>query len=193
MRFLVGSDNRSGSVSVKVGKPDARDDSYNVDPGRGLYGKITRKMSESAGAGTGQMTAALETSSEFVGYQKATLDCAGLSFKSKGTIKLPQDAAAQGRGVVHDSISMGFRVAQGCKVQLTASVLSDLDIAEIRLTGPSFAKPLRIFDEHDETHDLKPGEYMLKGAYQLAVTLPDSSLGGRPLTVELQATLTPVS
>jgi hypothetical protein len=192
MRFLVASDNRSGSVSVKVGKPDPRDDSYNVDPSR-RYAKITRKMSESAGTGGGQMNVSLETSSEFVGYQKETHECAGLIFTSKGTIKLPQDAASQGRGVVHDSIAMGFRVAQAGKVQLTASVLSDLDIVDLRLTGPSFSKPLRILDDHDETHDLKPGEYMLKGAYQLAVTLPDSSLGGRPLTVEMQATLTPVS
>ena len=192
MKFLVGSDNRAGSVSVKDGKPDPRDDSYNVDPSR-RYGKITRKMSESAGTGGGQMNVSLETSSEFVGYQKENHECAGLSFTSKGTIKLPQDAAAQGRGVLHDSIAMGFRVAQGGKVQLTASVVSDLDIVDLRLTGPSFSKPLRILDDHDETHDLKPGEYMLKGAYQLAVTLPDSSLGGRPLTVEMQATLTPVS
>ena len=192
MRFLVGSDNRAGSISVKVGKPDPRDDSYNVDPGR-RYGRITRTLSESAGTGTGQVTVSLETSSEFVGYQKATLDCAGLTFTSKGTIKVPQDAAAQGRGVVHESISMGFRVVQAGDVQLTASVLSDLDIVDLRLTGPALPKPIRVLDDYDETLNLKPGEYMLKGSYQLAVTLPDSSLGGRPLVVEMKATLKPVS
>jgi hypothetical protein len=192
MRFLVGSDNRSGSISVKVGKPDPRDDSYNVDPGR-RYARITRTMSESAGAGAGQMSVTLETSSEFVGYQKATLDCAGLSFTSKGTIKPPQDETARGRGVMHDSIAMGFRVEQAGEVRLTASVVSDLDIVDLRLTGPSFPKPLRILDDHDETHSLKPGEYMLKGAYQLAVTVPDSSLGGRPLNIEMQATLKPAA
>ena len=192
MRFLVGSDNRGGSISVKVGKPDSRDDNYNVDPSR-RYARITRTMSESAGTGGGQMTVSLETSSEFVGYQKATLDCAGLTFTSKGTIKPPQDAAAQGRGVVQDSIAMSFRVEQAGDVQLTASVLSDLDIVDLRLTGPTLPKPIRILDDYDETLNLKPGEYMLRGAYQLAVNLPDSSLGGRPLVVEMQATLKPVS
>ena len=192
MRFLVASDNRGGSISVKVGKPDPRDDSYNVDPSR-RYDKITRTLSESAGAGTGQMAVSLVTSSEYVGYQKATLDCAGLTFTSKGTIKPPQDAAAQGRGVVQDSVAMGFRVAQAGDVQLTASVLSDLDIVDLRLTGPTLPKPIRILDDYDQTLSLKPGEYMLRGAYQLAVNLPDSSLGGRPLVVEMQATLKPVS
>jgi hypothetical protein len=95
---------------VKVGKPDPRDDSYNIDPGR-RYDKITRTLS----------------------------------------------------------------------------------IVDLRLTGPSLPKPIRILDDYDQTLSLKPGEYMLKGAYQLAVNLPDSSLGGRPLVVEMQATLKPVS
>ena len=87
---------------------------------------------------------------------------------------------------------MGVRIAQAGKVHLTASVLSDMDIAEVRLQGPSFDK--RIYDDFDDTLDLNtPGEYILKGAYQLAVKTPNASLGGRPISVEIQATLTPVS
>jgi hypothetical protein len=89
---------------------------------------------------------------------------------------------------------MGFRVEQPCKVRLTATALSDMDVAEIRLEGPSFDKPVRVFDDFDDTLDLsKPGEHYLKGAYYLNVKLPNPSLGGRPLAVEMQATLTPVS
>jgi hypothetical protein len=194
MKFHAASDNRGGSVTVKVGnRGDARDASYNVDPSN-RYGKVTQNLSERDGAGASQINVSLETSSEFVGYQKATHECAGLKFASKGTIKLPQDTQAHALGVVQDSISMGVRIEHKGKVRLTASVVSDLDVAEIRLQGPAFDKPVRIFDEFDETLDItKPGEYTLKGAYQLNVRLPNNSLGGRPLTVEMQATLMPVS
>src|SRR5438045_8477383 len=91
MRFIVGTDNRGGSVTAQGGgKSDARDANYNVDPSK-RYEKITRTLSERGGAGEGQIAVTLETSSEFVGYRKETLDCAGLSFKSKGTITLPKD------------------------------------------------------------------------------------------------------
>jgi hypothetical protein len=111
-----------------------------------------------------------------------------------GTIKPPQDATATAVGVVQDSISMGFRVEKACKVHLTATVLSDMDVAEVRVDGPAFtAKPVRVFDDFDDTLVIdKPGEYYLKGAYQLNVRTPNSSLGGRPISVEMQATLTPV-
>ncbi len=95
---------------------------------------------------------------------------------------------------MQDSIALGFRVEQAGQVQLTASVLSDLDVAEIRLQGPSFPDPIRVYDDYDETLDItKPGEYILKGSYQLSVQLPNPGLGGRPISVEIQATLTPVA
>jgi hypothetical protein len=192
MKLRVSTDNRAGSVSVKVGKPDARDANYNIDPSR-RYVKVTRTLSETAGSGGGQMTVTLETASEFVGFQSASYECDSLTFKSVGTIKLPQDAAAAATGVVQDSISMGFRVEKSCKVRLTATVLSDMDVAEVRVDGPSFsAKPVRVFDDFDDTLVIdKPGEYYLKGAYQLNVRTPNTSLGGRPISVEMQATLTP--
>ena len=88
---------------------------------------------------------------------------------------------------------MNIRIDQPGKVQLTASVLSDLDIAEVMLEGPSFAKPVRIYDEYDKTLDItKPGEYSLRGGYQLSVRFPNTGLGGRPLTVEIEATLAAV-
>jgi hypothetical protein len=192
MKLRVSTDNRAGSVSVKVGKPDARDANYNIDPSR-RYGKVTRTLSETAGSGGGQMTVTLETASEFVGFQSASYECDSLTFKSVGTIKLPQDTAATATGVVQDSISMGFRVEKPCKVHLTATVLSDMDVAEVRVDGPSFsARPVRVFDDFDDTLVIdKPGEYYLKGAYQLNVRTPNASLGGRPISVEMQATLTP--
>lgn len=72
-------------------------------------------------------------------------------------------------------------------------VLSDMDVAEVRVDGPSFAeKPVRVFDDFDDTLVIdKPGEYYLRGAYQLNVRTPNPSLGGRPIAVEMQATLTP--
>jgi hypothetical protein len=193
MRLRVSTDNRAGAVTAKVGKRDARDSNYNVDPGSGRYQKITRTLSESDGSGGGQLTATLETSSDFVGFRKESYECDSLTFKSVGTIRLPQDATAQALGVVQDSISMGFRVEKTCKVHLTATVLSDMDVAEVRLDGPAFvAKPVRVFDDFDDTLVIdKPGEYYLRGAYQLNVRTPNASLGGRPIAVEMQATLTP--
>ena len=191
MKLRVSSDNRSGSVSVKVGKPDAREESYNIDPSK-RYVKIARTLSQRAGSGAGEIVSTVETSSEYVGFQRDSYECDSLNFKSVGTIKLPADAAAQALGVVHDSISMGFRVEKPCKVRLVATALSDMDVAEIRLEGPSFERPVRVFDEFDDTLDLaKPGEHYLKGAYQLSVRTPNPSLGGRPLAVEIMATLTP--
>jgi hypothetical protein len=191
MKFTTGGDNRNGSVSARAGKSDAREDNYNVDPSK-RYAKIARTLAQRDGAGSEQIEVTLETSSEFVGFRKENYECAGLSFTSKGTIKLPQDAKAAGTGVVQESISMGVRINEACKVRLKASVLSDMDIAEVRLQGPSFDK--RVYDDFDDTLDITtPGEYILKGAYQLAVRLPNTSLGGRPIEVEIQATLTPVS
>ena len=193
MRLRVSTDNRSGAVTAKAGKADARDSNYNIDPGSGRYRKVTRTLSESAGSGGGQISVTLETSSDFVGFQKESYECDSLTFKSVGTIKLPQDAAAQAMGVVQDSISMGFRVEKPCRVHLTATVLSDMDVAEVRVDGPAFAaKPVRVFDDFDDTLVIdKPGEYYLKGAYQLNVRTPNSSLGGRPIAVEMEATLKP--
>ena len=164
MRLRVSTDNRGGAVTAKAGsRGDARDSNYNVDPGTGRYRKLTRSLSESAGSGAGQITVTLETSSDFAGFVKDSYECDSLTFKSVGTIKLPQDAAAEALGVVQDSISLGFRVERACKVHLTASVLSDMDVAEVRLDGPSFAaKPVRVYDDFDETLVIdKPGEYYL--------------------------------
>ena len=193
MKLHVSTDNRGGSVSVKVGKGDARDENYNIDPGSGRYRKVTRTLSQSAGSGGGQMTVTVETSSDFVGFIKDNYECDSLTFKSVGTIRLPQDAAAVATGVVQDSISLGFRVEKACKVHLTATVLSDMDVAEVRVDGPAFAaKPVRVFDDFDDTLVIdKPGEYYLRGAYQLNVRTPNPGLGGRPIAVEMQATLTP--
>src|SRR5256714_1379331 len=189
MRFIVGTDNRGGSVTAQGGgKSDPRDDNYNVDPSK-RYEKITRTLSERDGAGEGQIGVTLETSSEFVGYRKETLDCAALTFKSKGTITLPKDRSSRALGVVQDSIALGVRIEQAGQGHLKASGVSDMDIAEIRLEGPSFETPIRIYDEHDETLDItKPGVYTLRGAYQLAVRLPNTSPGGRPLSGGMEAT-----
>lgn len=192
MKLRVSTDNRGGSVSVKSGKADSRDDSYNLDPSR-RYSRVTRTLSERAGSGGAQMTVQLETSSEFVGFVKDSYECDSLTFRSVATITPPQDAAAAATGVVQDSISMGFRVEKACRVRLTATVLSDMDVAEVRVDGPAFAaKPVRVFDDFDDTLVIdKPGEYYLKGAYQLNVRTPNTGLGGRPIAVEMQATLTP--
>lgn len=190
MKFRVGGDNRSGSVSVKSGtKGEPRDDNYNIDPSR-RYRKLSRVLSEKAGSGNTIVSATLETSSDFNGY--ADHECDGLSLHSKGTITPPQDPAAVAVGIIQESIWMNIRIDKPCKVELVASVNSDLDIAEVMLEGPSFAKPIRIYDEYSQKLDItKPGDYSLKGGYQLSVRFPNSGLGGRAITVEIQARLTP--
>jgi hypothetical protein len=194
MKLRVTVDNRSGSVSAKSGKADPRDDNYNIDPGSGRYKKVTRTLSESAGTGGAQIGVTLETTSEFAGFNKDVYECDSLALKSVGTIKLPSDSATQAVGVVQDSIAMGFRVERACRVHLTATVMSDMDVAEVKLMGPGVKDgALRVFDDFDETVELsKPGDYELRGAYQLNVRLPNPSLGGRPISVEMRATLTPV-
>jgi hypothetical protein len=194
MKLRVSTDNRAGSVTAKAGKADARDANYNVDPGSGRYKKITRTLSETDGSsGAGQISVTLETSSEFVGFVKDSYECDSLAFTSKGTIKLPSDQASQALGVVQDSIAMGFRVERACRLHLTASVVSDMDVAEVKLMGPAFGdKPVRVYDDFDDTVEItKPGDYELRGAYQLSVRLPNPGLGGRPISVEMKATLKP--
>ena len=193
MKLRVTVDNRGGAVTAKAGsRGDARDDSYNIDPSR-RYGKFARTLSETSGAGAGQINSTLETSSEFVGFVKDSYECDSLAFRSVGTIRLPSDAAAEALGVVQDSIALGFRVERACRLHLTASVISDMDVAVVTLKGPQFGdKPVRVFDDFDDDVEItKPGDYELRGAYQLNVRTPNPSLGGRPIAVEMQATLTP--
>lgn len=192
MKFRVGGDNRNGSISVKSGnKGEPRDDNYNIDPSE-PYRKLNRVLSEKAGSGNAVVSVTLETSSEYIGY--ANGECSGLAMKSKGTITPPQDPNAVAVGIVQESIWMNIRIEQPGKVQLTATVLSDLDIAEVLLQGPSFDKPIKIYDDYDQTLDItKPGEYSLRGGYQLSVRFPNSGLGGRAISVEIEARLTPAS
>ena len=58
------------------------------------------------------------------------------------------------------------------------AVEADVDIVEISFSGPSFDAPIKIYDTYDKTLDItKPGEYSLRGGYQLAVRLP-GQVGG---------------
>ena len=190
MKFRVGGDNRNGSISVKSGsKGEPRDEYYNIDPSK-KYVRLSRVLSQKSGSGNAVVSATLDTSSDFVGY--ANNECDGLSFRSKGTITPPQDSAVVAVGIVQESIWMNIRIDKPCKVELAASVNSDLDIAEVTLEGPSFDKPIKIYDEYNQILDItKPGEYRFKGGYQLSVRFPNSGLGGRAITVEIQARLTP--
>ena len=193
MKLRVTVDNRGGAVTAKAGsRGDARDDNYNIDPSR-RYAKLTRTLSEASGSGGAQITSTLETSSEFVGFVKDSYECDSLAFRSVGTIKLPSDAAAEALGVVQDSVALGFRVERACRLRLTASVVSDMDVAVVTLMGPQFGdKPVKVFDDFDDDVEItKPGDYELRGAYQLSVRTPNPSLGGRPISVEMQATLKP--
>jgi hypothetical protein len=189
MTFAVGSANRAGAVSARSGtKSDAREESFNVDPGSGIYRPVQRRMSVSAGSGL--IGAEMATSSDFIRF--ANNKCEGVTFMSEGTIRLPVDLSAVAMGVVEDNVRLGLRFEKGIRVRLQATVLADLDIVEIELLGPQFAKtPLRINDNYDQTLDItQAGEYILKGSYQLAVKLPNTSLGGREIKVEMRATLT---
>ena len=190
VRFGVNSDNRGGAVTAQAGgESDPRTNSYNNDPGENPYGKIQRRLSETDGAGTKQISATLVTNSEFVGYSKG--ECSGLTFSSQGSVGLPADSSTVALGIVQDRIEMGIRIQQTGKVRLTAAVVADVDIVEISFSGPSFDTPIKIYDTYDKTLDItKPGEYSLRGGYQLAVRTPNPSLGGRAISVQMQATLT---
>lgn len=189
MTFAVGGATRAGAVSVRSGsKSDPKQEDFNVDPGSGIYRPIQRRLAVSAGSGL--ISAELSTSSEFLRF--ANNQCEGVTFQSEGTIRLPNDLSAVALGVVEDNVRMGLRFDKGIKVRLQATVLADLDIVEIELLGPQFAKtPLRINDNYDKILDItQAGEYVLKGSYQLAVKLPNTSLGGREIKIEMRATLT---
>jgi len=190
-RFGVNADNRAGMVSAQVGnQSDPRSEAYNIDPGENQYSRIDRRLSVSDDVGGAAVSASLETKSEFSDYSKGR--CAGLRFWSRGSVQPPANAAISAIGVVQESIQMGLRIEQPGKVRLTASVTADVDIVEISFSGPSFIKPVKIYDAFDQTLDIsKPGEYSLSGRYELAVRFPNPSLGGRELTVEMQASLTP--
>ena len=95
MKLRVGSDNRSGSVTAKVGKPDAREDYYNIDPSK-RHVKVARTLSERAGAGAGELVATVETSSEYVGFQKESYECDSLT----GECELPCEAVFLAMGFV---------------------------------------------------------------------------------------------
>lgn len=191
MKFLVHGDDRGGRVSVQADTgSDPREETYTIDPGENEYAPIDRRLSQQDGSGKSEITVSLETSSEFVDYARG--ECTGLRLSSKGRIELPQDPDAEALGIVQDRISMGIRIDRPGNVKLTASIASDVDVAEIRFEGPSFDAPIRIHDGYSQTLAIPtPGEYTLQGAYQLSVQLPNSGLGGRPVTVELQATLDP--
>src|SRR5919205_3677272 len=173
-KLRVTVDNRAGAVTAKAGsRGDARDANYNIDPSK-RYSKLARTLSETSGSGAGQISSTLETSSEFVGFNKEGYECDSLTFKSVAAIKLPTDAAAVALGVVQDSIAMGFKVERPCRVRLTASVFSDMDVAVVKLKGPQFReeveaqglvdKPLTVYDDYDEEVEItKPGDYELRG------------------------------
>jgi hypothetical protein len=189
MPFAVGGATRAGAVSVRSGpKSDAKEESFNVDPGSGIYRPLRRHVAVSSGPGL--ISAELSTQSEFIRF--ANNKCEGVTFQSAGIIRLPNDLSAVALGVVEDNVRMGLRFEKGIKVRLQATVLADLDIVEIELLGPQFTKtPLRINDNYDKILDItQAGEYVLKGSYQLAVKLPNTSLGGREIQVEMRATLT---
>ena len=74
-------------MTAKVGKPDAREDYYNIDPSK-RHVKVARTLSERAGAGAGELVATVETSSEYVGFQKESYECDSLT----GECELPCEA-----------------------------------------------------------------------------------------------------
>jgi hypothetical protein len=191
MKFLTNSDNRGGKVLAQAGgASDPRESGYNVDPGENEFARIARKLTQSDGSGTSALSATLDTASEFQGYAQGA--CKGLTFSSRGIVTLAGDRSLSALGIVQDRISMGVRIVEAGKVRLVASVVSDLDVVEIKLQGPQFPTPISIYDAYDQTFDItKAGEYTLIGSYQLAARLPNTNFGGRQLAVEMRATLSP--
>src|SRR5579872_5869878 len=116
MSFPVGGSTRAGAVSVRgANNENPREQSFNLDPGAGIYRPVDRKLAVSMGAGS--ISAELQTSSEFMRFNDSTKRCDGLVFNSKGTVGLPSDLSVPAMGVVEDNIRMGFRVEKNGKLQ----------------------------------------------------------------------------
>jgi hypothetical protein len=191
MDFLTASDNRAGDVRVDPGDGnDSRDGSYSVDPGS-LYYPIKKTLLASQRSGNGQVTTKVDTSSEFLNVDQSHFSCNGLTFSSTLTIALPDSPHDGALAIVNDRISMGVKITQPIRIRLQSSITSDVDVAFIQLIGPASSTPLNAQDNPDQLIQLTAlGVYTLIGSARLAVRLPNHSLGGRPLAVQISATLT---
>jgi hypothetical protein len=114
-----------------------------------------------------------------------------LTFSSRLTIDLPDSPHDGGLARVDDRISMGFKITQPFRIRFQSSMVSDVDLAFIRLIGPLGATPLNVADQADQYIQLTTaGVYTLIGSARMAVHFPNHSLGGRPLDVQISATIT---
>ena len=190
MDFLTASDNRHGGAKVDPGDGgDAPETSYSVDPGD-KYNSIRQTLTASKRSGNGLITSNVVTSSTFLNVDSNRFSCNGLTFSSRLTLALPDGPHDGALASVDDRIAMGFKITQPVRVRLQSNIVSDVDVAFIRLIGPA-GTPLNVEDRSDQYIQLATaGVYTLIGSARLAVHCPNHSLGGRPLDVQLSATLT---
>lgn len=197
MTFLLDSDNRNGRVKADSGSDD-RTQRYNTPDEHGL---VRRTLTASRPSGDGVIETSVETFSEYLG--KTSFSCTGVTFRSKGSIRVPERPAAGGLASIEDRIAMGIRIPEAGRVRLVASVVSDLDIVVLELQGPEFvdrkigspthgqSAPFRFDDQVDRVLTINtPGEYVLLGTYRLDRRLPHPDLM-LELVIEMSATLTP--
>ena len=191
MDFQTASDNRSGGAQVDAGDgSDSQGDSYSVDPGS-LYYPIKKTVVASRKSGSGLITCTVDTASSFINVDQAHFNCDGVTFSSTLTIALPDSPHDGASASVNDRIAMGIKIAQPMRIRLQSSITSDVDVAFIQLLGPAGPTMLNVQDNPDQYIQLTAaGTYTLIGSARLGAHFPNHSLGGRPLTTKISATLT---
>lgn len=162
------ADNRSGSVSVRVGNPDAVEDFYNVDPAD-EFAPIERDLIVNTSEGPDESaTAKVLTRSDYVGYSP------GDAFRFD-TIEFISEVSARitvgfetGSASAQENISMGFSIDhlepdETVNVQLSAMVKTTGDVNDARILFSGPFGTITIDSEYNHVMPLGNGEYTLRG------------------------------
>tara|TARA_A100000171_G_scaffold41710_1_gene42637 strand:- start:61 stop:2412 length:2352 start_codon:yes stop_codon:yes gene_type:complete len=186
------ADNRSGSVSARVGNPDAVEDFYNVDPSD-EYALIDRDLIVNATEGPDEFaTAKVLTRSEYVGYEP------GDAFRFD-SIEFVSEISARmfvgfetGTVSAQENISMGFTIdhldpGETVDVLLAAMVKTTGDVNDARILFSGPFGTMVIDSEYNHIMPLGNGEYTLRGIADIAFSASGDFLGEG--SVELTASL----
>jgi len=186
------ADNRSGSVSARVGNPDAVEDFYNVDPAD-EYAPIERDLVVNASGGPDEFaTAKILTRSAYTGYES------GDAFRFD-SIEFVSEVSAQifvgfetGHVSAQENISMGFTIdhldpGETVDVLLAAMVKTTGDVNDARILFSGPFGTLAIDSEYNHILPLGNGEYTLRGIGDISFSASGDFLGEG--SVELTASL----
>jgi hypothetical protein len=186
------ADNRSGSVSARVGNPDAVEDFYNVDPAD-EYAPIDRDLVVNASEGPDEFaTAKVLTQSDYVGYEP------GDAFRFD-SIEFVSEVSARmfvgfetGSVSAQENISMGFKIdhldqGETVDVKLSAMVKTTGDVNDARILFSGPFGTYTIDSEYNHIIPLGNGDYTLRGIADVGFSASGDFLGEG--SVELTASL----